>query len=165
MDKIVDKKEKAPEQRIGELLNEKGWHLATAESCTGGTIAAMITAWPGCSNYYKGSVVAYDNDVKKNVLGVSVKDLEEHGAVSQPVVEQMVQGAIRVLGAGCAVATSGIAGPGGGTPDKPVGTVWIAAGTKDRIISRCYRFGTERKENILRASRTALQMLLKVLQN
>lgn len=152
------------EQQLAKLLKEKKWHMGTAESCTGGRIASMITAYPGSSGHYIGSIISYSNEVKKNVLGVSSKDLEEQGAVSKPVVEQMVKGAIRILDCDCAVATSGIAGPDGGTPDKPVGTVWIAAGTKNKIISQRYLFGVNREENIIQAAETALQMLLTLLQ-
>ena len=111
---------------IGALLQEKGWMMGTAESCTGGNIAHQITQVAGCSTYFAGGIISYTNDVKMHVLGVSAADLEAYGAVSQPVVEQMVSGALRQLNCQCAVATSGIAGPGGGTTEKPVGTVWIA---------------------------------------
>jgi len=144
---------------IAEILKSKGLTLATAESCTGGNIARIITAEPGSSAYFKGSVVAYGNDVKRNLLGVSAEALEKYGAVSQAVVEQMAQGAMRVLKTDLAVATSGIAGPSGGTPEKPVGTVWIAACNREKIISRKFLFGKSRAENITRASETALEML------
>ena len=110
----------------------------------------MITSIAGSSEYFAGGIVSYCNEVKHNVLGVSEADLNTFGAVSQPVVEQMARGTMRVLGCDCAVATSGIAGPGGGTPSKPVGTVWIAAAYKERILSECYHFGENpRMENIL----------------
>ena len=98
------------------------------------------------------------------MLGVSEESLMQYGAVSRPVVEQMALGAIRTLGCDCAVATSGIAGPGGGTSEKPVGTVWIAAALKDKVVSECFHFGTEREENIRQAARTALRMLKEMLQ-
>ena len=103
------------------------------------------------------------NEVKHHVLGVSEEDLRAHGAVSREVVEQMALGAIRTLGCDCSVATSGIAGPGGGTPDKPVGTVWIAAAMGNRVVSHCFHFGTERAENIQAAADAALAMLLDLL--
>jgi len=100
--------------------------MATAESCTGGAIAASITSVPGSSAIFKGSVVAYDNQIKQSMLGVSDEALQEHGAVSESVVRQMAAGARERLGVDYAVATSGVAGPGGGSIEKPVGTVWIA---------------------------------------
>lgn len=150
-------------EQTGELLRAKGLVMGTAESCTGGRIANMITLVAGSSEYFAGGVVSYSNDVKHNVLGVSEESLSQHGAVSREVVEQMALGAIRVLGCDCSVATSGIAGPGGGTPEKPVGTVWIAAALKDRIISRCWHFGTERQQNIQSAADAALTMLSELL--
>jgi nicotinamide-nucleotide amidase len=148
---------------VGNRLRARGLTMATAESCTGGTIAQMITAIAGSSDYFKGGVVSYANEVKRDVLGVSEADLATYGAVSEPVVRQMVEGATRVCGADCAVATSGIAGPGGGTPDKPVGTIWIAARCGDRTLSRLYRFGTRRDFNIAKAANTALLLLLEVM--
>lgn len=150
-------------EQTGELLRAKGLVMGTAESCTGGRIANMITLVAGSSEYFAGGVISYSNDVKHNVLGVSEESLSQHGAVSREVVEQMALGAIRVLGCDCSVATSGIAGPGGGTPEKPVGTVWIAAALKDRIVSRCWHFGTERQQNIQSAADAALTMLSELL--
>lgn len=152
-------------EQTGELLRAKGLVMGTAESCTGGRIANMITLVAGSSEYFAGGVISYSNDVKHNVLGVSEESLSQHGAVSREVVEQMALGAIRVLGCDCSVATSGIAGPGGGTPEKPVGTVWIAAALKDRIVSRCWHFGTERQQNIQSAADAALTMLSELLTN
>lgn len=149
--------------QIGEALRAKGLVMGTAESCTGGRIANMITLVAGSSDYFAGGVVSYSNEVKHHVLGVSEEDLRAHGAVSREVVEQMALGAIRTLGCDCSVATSGIAGPGGGTPDKPVGTVWIAAAMGNRVVSHCFHFGTERAENIQAAADAALAMLLDLL--
>lgn len=151
------------EKEISELLRSRHLMLGTAESCTGGYIAHLITRIAGSSDYFCGGVVSYSNKVKCQLLGVSEESLEQHGAVSRPVVEQMALGAIRVLGCDCTVATSGIAGPGGATPGKPVGTVWIAAALKDKVISECYHFGTEREENIRLAAETALRMLKQLL--
>ena len=120
---------------LGELLKERNYMLATAESCTGGNISATITAVPGSSEYYKGSIIAYSNEVKMNLLQVKEQTLIKHGAVSEETVREMVKGAMKSLNTDCAVATSGIAGPSGGTPDKPVGTVWIAAGSRKKIIT------------------------------
>lgn len=150
---------------IGELLKSKKMQLATAESCTGGNIARLITSIPGSSAYFKGSVVAYSNEVKESVLGVSKELMVEHGAVSQPVVEQMAQSVLRLTAADVAAATSGVAGPDGGTPDKPVGTVWICVCTKDKLISRKYNFSTFRDRNITRASLAGLSMIKEILIN
>ena len=109
------------------MLQARGKTFAAAESCTGGAISQALTSVPGCSSVMRGAVVAYHNDVKAGVLGVGKDTLSEYGAVSEEVVVQMVKGVSVLLDADCAVATSGIAGPGGGTPEKPVGTVWIAA--------------------------------------
>lgn len=144
---------------LAALLLEKRLMIGTAESCTGGMIAHLITSKAGSSAYFKGSVVSYCNEVKQQVLGVSAKDLFNYGAVSQPVVEQMALGAVRVLGCDCAVATSGIAGPSGAVPGKPVGTVWIAAAYKDEVTSRCFHFSADRAGNIEAASEAALTML------
>lgn len=152
------------EEKLGELLRGKALSMGTAESCTGGRIACRITSVAGSSEYFLGSVVSYSNKVKHNLLGVSETDLERYGAVSRPVVEQMAEGAIRVLGCDCSVATSGIAGPGGGSIDKPVGTVWIAAALKEQTVSRCFYFKGNRKENIEQSATAALQMLLELLE-
>ena len=151
-------------EQLGGLLRSKGLLMGTAESCTGGRIANMVTLVAGSSDYFVGGVVSYSNEVKHNVLGVSEDSLRLHGAVSREVVEQMAQGAIRTLGCDCSVATSGVAGPDGGSPEKPVGTVWIAAALKELVVSHCYHFGTVRAENIQSAADTALTMLLELLQ-
>lgn len=150
-------------KQLGELLRAKKLMMGTAESCTGGRIANMITLIAGSSDYFAGGIVSYSNEVKHNVLGVSEENLRLHGAVSREVVEQMALGAIRTLGCDCSVATSGIAGPGGGTPEKPVGTVWVAAALNDQVVSHCYHFGTVRAENIQSAANIALIMLLDLL--
>ena len=120
---------------IVSLLRVKGYTFATAESCTGGAIASAITRISGCSDVMLGGVVAYHNDIKRNLLGVSGEALDEYGAVSEAVVYEMVAGVSERFGADCAVATSGVAGPGGGTPEKPVGTVWVAVKIGDRIFT------------------------------
>ena len=130
----MNRGEQPIEVRLGALLRERHLTMATAESCTGGSIAGLMTSVPGSSDYFLGGVVSYCNLVKQQVLGVAESDLRDYGAVSRPVVEQMVRGAMRVIGADCAVATSGVAGPGGGTPTKPVGTVWMAAACGERLI-------------------------------
>lgn len=148
---------------VGKYLKEKGWMLSTAESCTGGNIAHQITKVPGSSAYYRGSVVAYSNEVKEAVLGVSSSDLNHYGAVSEPVVRQMCEGVCRLMKTECSVAVSGIAGPDGGTPDKPVGTVWIAAKCGDKTQSKLYSFASRRENNITRATQAALLMLVSLL--
>ncbi|MDR0754799.1 MAG: competence/damage-inducible protein A [Prevotellaceae bacterium] len=143
----------------GELLQQKNAMLATAESCTGGHIANMITANAGSSKYFKGSVIAYSNDIKIKMLGVKASDIEQYGAVSEQVASQMAQGVRIALNSDYAVATSGIAGPDGGTAEKPVGTVWIAVATPRKIIAQKYILSKLRDVNISRASAIALNML------
>ena len=115
--------------RLGKLLQAQGRTIATAESCTGGWVAKVLTDRPGSSAYVMAGLVTYSNSAKQRLLGVQAQTLEEHGAVSEPVVRQMVAGAVRAAGVDVAVAISGVAGPGGGSPDKPVGTVWFAWGS------------------------------------
>lgn len=152
------------EVSVGELLKKKKLTVSTAESCTGGSIAARLTSIAGSSEYFNGGIVAYSNEVKMNILHVSRQTLEKHGAVSEETVVEMVKGAMKALKTDCAVATSGIAGPGGGTPEKPVGTVWIAAGYKNEI--RTYRQESDhgRAGNIEKASNNALSLLQNLLK-
>ncbi|NLZ72521.1 MAG: CinA family nicotinamide mononucleotide deamidase-related protein [Bacteroidales bacterium] len=152
--------EDAPIQYIvGELLKQKGLTLGTAESCTGGKIATQLTAMPGSSNFYKGSIIAYSNEVKMNLLNVSAHTLAVYGAVSEETVVEMVKGAMRVLNTDCIVATTGIAGPTGGTKEKPVGRVWMAAGYENRIITKLQEGDRGREMNIIRASNGSLLLL------
>ncbi|MDR1332313.1 MAG: CinA family nicotinamide mononucleotide deamidase-related protein [Tannerella sp.] len=161
---IISEGDKDIEAIVGERLRSRGATVATAESCTGGAIAALLTSVAGSSDYFRGGIVAYANAVKQGVLGVSADALERHGAVSREVVEQMAGGALKVTGSDFAVAVSGIAGPGGGTAEKPVGTVWIAvAGRDGRLKSGLYRFGSIREQNIGRAVNMALLLLLEML--
>lgn len=152
------------EEVIGKLLKKKNMTLVTAESCTGGNIAHLITSVPGSSAYFKGSVVAYSNEIKQKILGVSPEALSACGAVSQEVVEQMAKGALEKLGGDVAISVSGIAGPDGATEDKPVGTVWICARTKDNTISRRFQFGALRVRNINMASLSALAMIKEIIE-
>ena len=138
--------------------------VCTAESCTGGTVASMLTAVPGASASMMGAVVAYDNGVKVNQLGVSLDDLDAHGAVSETVVKAMARGAKALMGTDWAISTSGIAGPSGGTPEKPVGTVWMAISGPDGEVAWCHRFGSERERIVQRASRRILTHLHAALQ-
>lgn len=150
---------------VGQKLAAASKTLSTAESCTGGTIAAMITSVPGSSAYFRGTVVAYANEAKSRLLGVEESLIREHGAVSREVVEAMAVSARVLLGADYAIATSGIAGPDGGTSEKPVGTVWIALAGPKGIISEHHLFGEHRGRNIRRASLAALNLLRKSLDN
>jgi len=152
------------EQLVGNLLIEQDKMVATAESCTGGNIARSFTSISGSSKYFKGSIVAYSNDLKTDILQVSQEDLDINGAVSQQVVEQMATGVRKLLKADVAIATSGIAGPTGGTVEKPVGTVWIAACSESVKISREFHFGPLREQNILRATQAAILMLKEILE-
>lgn len=147
------------EEEIGELLKAKKLSLSTAESCTGGGIAASITSVPGSSEYFKGGIVAYSNEVKEALLHVSAETLAKHGAVSRETVVEMAKGAMKTLKTDCAVATSGIAGPGGGTPEKPVGTVWIAVAYKNEITAMKQEGDCGRVGNVRKAVRNALLML------
>ena len=164
-DAIIACEDVPVEQLIATMLVSQEKTLAVAESCTGGHIAHRLTSFSGSSAFFKGGVVAYDNDVKANVLRVSRETLNTHGAVSKEVVEQMAEGARRLLKTDVAIATSGIAGPTGGTAEKPVGTVWIAVCSADTMISREFRFGTLREQNIQRTTQTALIMLREMLKN
>lgn len=147
------------EQVTGELLRERKQTVSTAESCTGGYIAHLITSIAGSSDYFKGSVVAYSNEIKHALLGVSARNLDEQGAVSEIVVKAMAEGARKKLDTDFALATSGIAGPGGGSEDKPVGTTWIALATPDKTIAKLYHMGEHRQRNIRRTALAALNML------
>ena len=147
------------EKVVGRQLKEAGATLATAESCTGGNIARLITSQPGASDFFLGSIVSYANRVKREALGVDADLIEKHGAVSEQVVEKMAEGVMRRLGSDFAVATSGIAGPGGGTKEKPVGTTWVAAASRKRTVSKKFAFGERRHVNIQKSSIAALNML------
>ena len=148
---------------LGSILTERGETLATAESCTGGNIAHEITRVAGSSVYFKGSVVAYSNEVKIRVLNVSSETLSGFGAVSRETVLQMVSGVQRLLSSDCAIATSGIAGPGGGSVEKPVGTVWIAVWYGERSEVECFCFEGDREQVIARATQSALLMLIQLM--
>ncbi len=144
---------------VGEILVRKNTRLSVAESCTGGYLAHLITEVPGSSDWFNGGVVAYSNEIKEKLLNVDAEALDQYSAVSLEVVESMVRGAMKKFNTDYAIATSGIAGPSGGTPEKPVGTVWIAIGNKEEIIARKFSFGKDRGRTIIRASQTGLNML------
>jgi nicotinamide-nucleotide amidase len=146
---------------VGKLLIGRKEKLGLAESCTGGYISHLITSVPGCSAYYEGSVVTYSYAQKERMLGVKKETLEKYGAVSREVVEEMAKGALEKLVVHHSIAVSGIAGPDGGTPDKPVGTVWIAVASGQEIVSRKFQFGSNRERNIFASADEALNMLRK----
>lgn len=150
-------------QSIGKILRERSETMSTAESCTGGNIAASITAIPGSSDYFKGSIIAYSNEIKIKLLHVEETTLQKHGAVSEETVIEMAKGAMESLNTDCAVTTSGIAGPGGGTEVKPVGTVWIAATYKNRTLTQKLEKDNGREKNIRNATKNALLLLYKLL--
>jgi nicotinamide-nucleotide amidase len=151
------------EQVVGRMLREKHVSLSTAESCTGGFLAHMITSVPGASDYFQGSVIAYANRVKHAFLGVPEDLLQQFGAVSEEVAKEMARGARLKFNTDFAVAISGIAGPDGGTIEKPVGTVWIAVASKTGVIARKFMFGEHRGRNIQRAALAGLNMLRVIL--
>ncbi len=152
------------ESEVGRLLTERGWTVSTAESCTGGLISHLLTNVSGSSNYVAGGVVAYSNQIKERVLGVSHETLVEHGAVSEPTARQMARGARRLFHTDVALSATGIAGPTGGTPDKPVGLVYIALSARD--AERCERhvWQGDRLTNKEQSARAALRMLLEYLE-
>jgi nicotinamide-nucleotide amidase len=151
------------EHVVGILLATHGYTMSTTESCTGGQIAGRIVNVPGSSRYFRGSIVAYSNELKTGLLGVEPNLISTFGAVSKEVVESMARNGCRVLGSDFCVATSGIAGPDGGSEAKPVGTVWIAVAFRDEVQSSKYSFGDQRQNNIARSSIAALAMLREVI--
>ncbi len=161
----IGRDEEPLERVLGEMLRQKGLTLSTAESCTGGNIAHKITAIAGSSSYFLGSVVAYSNEVKEKVLGVKAHSLEQYGAVSEETISQMAMGVKALMGSDCAIATSGIAGPDGGRPDKPVGTIWVAIAYKEQLRCKKLQLGKDRNRNIELASNIAMNMLRLMLQS
>ena len=152
------------DELVHKTLLERGLTLATAESCTGGNIARLLTAHAGASAYFKGGVVAYSNEVKESVLGVKHSTLKAHGAVSEETVREMAEGVRTRLGADLAIATTGIAGPDGGTPEKPVGTVWIAVADATHTEAKLLQFGANRRQqNIDRSTNQAYAMLIRLI--
>lgn len=164
-DHVIATDDLDPAEILINLCRARGLHLATAESCTGGNIARTLTAIAGCSDVVNGGVVAYSNDVKRALLGISADTLATCGAVSPETVSQMALGARRATGADVALATSGIAGPGGGTPDKPVGTVCIAVALPDeRVVQSTYRFNGDRARVVDSATLRAILMAIDALR-
>jgi nicotinamide-nucleotide amidase len=151
------------EEVVGLILKNKKATVSIAESCTGGKISQLMTSIPGSSDYFKGSLVAYSNKVKINLLNVQEEDLNKYGAVSEQVVKQMAIGIKNLIQTDYGIATSGIAGPDGGTAEKPVGTVWIALAGKDNVWAKKFLFANDRDINIMRASSAALDSFRKML--
>lgn len=153
-------------ESIETILISKGWSVVTAESCTGGGVAAALTAVPGSSACVKGGIVAYTEEIKMRLLGVKAETLRDFGVVSRPTVEEMARGAMKSMNSDFAVATSGIAGPSGGTDEIPVGTIWVAAASRSQIYTHCIcHFNKGRDENTQNAVLVALEMLQKVVEN
>jgi nicotinamide-nucleotide amidase len=151
------------EEIVGKLLRDQKKTISTAESCTGGFIAHRITSIPGSSEYYIGSVVAYANEIKTSELGVDMEVIEKYGAVSEQVVKQMASHAIKIFKTDFSIACSGIAGPDGGTTEKPVGTVWLAIASPEKIITRKLQLGNNRERVILETAQHALNLVRKIL--
>lgn len=162
---VVSMENKSVAEVLGGLLHERELTVACAESCTGGNLAHRIVQVPGSSAYFLGSVVSYSNDVKARVLGVSRSAISSFGAVSKEVVEDMAKGVASLMRSDCAIATSGIAGPDGGTPLKPVGTVWIAVKYGEKIVSECLHFRGDRNAVIESATNHGMVMLINLLRN
>ena len=162
---VVAMADRTVAQVLGDLLTERELTVSCAESCTGGNIAHRIVQNAGSSAYFLGSVVSYSNDVKANVLVVDRRDIDRDGAVSRSVAESMASGAALLMRTDCAIATTGIAGPGGGSKLKPVGTVWIAVKYLDTVVSECLHFKGDRDTVIESATNHAMVMLIHLLRN
>jgi nicotinamide-nucleotide amidase len=160
---LVTNKDEPMEKVVGRLLLERKATMSTAESCTGGYIAHIITSHAGSSEYFLGSVVSYDNRVKEGLLGVDAGTLATHGAVSEAVVQQMVQGVLAATGTDYGLAVSGIMGPGGGSDEKPVGTVWMAAGSRKKTITQHMHFRFDRRRNTELTATHALNLLRRLI--
>lgn len=151
---------RGPEVVIQELCIDRGWRLAVAESCTGGSAGARLTSVPGSSAYFSGGVIAYSNDLKINLLNVPAKLLETCGAVSGPAAESMARGVASITGADCGISITGVAGPGGGTPEKPLGTVWVGMALPSSTTSRLFKFTGKREDVREQAVQAALELFL-----
>jgi len=151
------------EKQIGELLSERGWTLAVAESCTGGLLGHRITSVSGSSSYFQGGVISYSNEAKESVLGVPEETLIEHGAVSEETAQAMAQGARRLLGTDVALSVTGIAGPTGGTTEKPVGLVYVGLAAEGADLWEKHIWQGDRAENKAQSAEAALKLLLEYL--
>ena len=162
---IYGEEKKTMEQLVGALLKDRKKTVSTAESCTGGYISHLLTSVPGSSSYYTGSIISYAYDIKEQELNIPKDVLRTHGAVSKVVVEEMAATIRKKYKTDYSIATSGIAGPTGGSVEKPVGTIWIAVATPEKVISEKFLFGTNRERNIQKTAHAALNMLKKELEN
>ena len=162
-DLLVSDTEKSLEELLGEKLLKNNLTISTAESCTGGLVAHKITSVAGASAYFTGSVISYTNEVKEKILDVDKNDLDTVGAVSEEVVSQMARNCAKLLKTDCAIAISGIAGPTGGSAEKPVGTVWICTYYRGETIAKKYNVGNSRRENIERSANMAMLQMLKMI--
>ncbi len=153
------------ESRLGQALKAKGWSLAVAESCTGGLVGHRITQVAGSSDYFLGGIISYSNLAKQTLLGVAESTLSAHGAVSKETALEMAEGAKRALGSDVAIAITGISGPGGSTPQKPVGLTWVAVVTPEARAVRSFVFMSDRVGNKLEASQSALTMALELVND
>lgn len=161
---ILGEDRESLQEIAAEALRQHGRTLSSAESCTGGAIASRLTAMPGASQYFKGGVVAYSNELKRQMLNVKAETLEKHGAVSEETVREMVEGVRNVCRTDFAVATTGIAGPDGGTPDKPVGTVWIGVASEKRTVTKLLHFSDQRAQVIERTCNQVFSELIKLIR-
>ena len=152
------------EERVQELCIQRGWNLAVAESCTGGLIGARLTSVPGSSAYFAGGVIAYANDLKQNLLNLPAELLESHGAVSGPVAEAMARGIVETASADCGISVTGVAGPEGGTQEKPVGTVWVGIAVPSGTTSRVFNFTGDRDEVREQAVQASLNLFLETVK-
>jgi PncC family amidohydrolase len=152
------------EIQVGQLLRERGLKLVLAESCTGGLLGSRITDVSGSSEYFLGGMVAYAYEAKADLLGVSWETLNTKGAVSRETVLEMARGVRNLMKADIAISVSGIAGPGGGTPEKPVGTTWIGLAVQDGEWAKVFQFSGDREQNKISAVDAALHLLLDYLQ-
>lgn len=161
----MDFESKIISRQIGDILYASGLTIGTAESCTGGRISEAIIAIPGSSDYYKGGIVAYTDEVKERILGVSHEILEEYTAVSEEVARQMVLGTINTIDVDFAIASTGYAGPGGGTKDNPVGTIWLAYGNKEEVRTFKLTEDFGRDINLAIATNKAIRLMLDFLKD
>jgi nicotinamide-nucleotide amidase len=161
---VVAQQDITLEEVVLNLMREKGLKLAVAESCTGGYISHVLTQHAGSSDVFLGGAVTYANELKEGLLGVKHTTIEQYGAVSEQTVTEMVEGALANFNADYSIAVTGIAGPGGGTPDKPVGTVWVGVAKRGKTMVKKFTFGSKRTQNIERSAVGALFMLITLLR-
>jgi PncC family amidohydrolase len=163
MEQQMDDSAQDLEEKVGELLSQRGWTLAVAESCTGGLVGHRITNVSGSSAYFEGGVISYSNEVKEHVLGVPLETLIDHGAVSKETVLAMARGVRHLLGTDVAVSITGIAGPTGGTPEKPVGLVYIGLAAEDAESAEKHIWAGDRESNKAQTAEAALKLLFSYL--